>query len=304
MPIYFGFINIIIVESRNGGDTRAGGWSNEEFAVERKTDDQYRTVAKTWQEQRAFIINAVAALPTGSSLRSTILAEWEQLRPVAFNESGWESVSASTNFSCGAVSIGFDALTGGIRLLRGPGGTDWASSTAQLARPWYENEDYNYTLMPDLDNKPGLNLSALNSNARITALSRKVGVAETAFKLTMKMPDNNVHAVRGAPALLEALVQVPHVSQDNATGGSAEVEIGYTLQWFNKTATKAPETIWLRNQPAATRDATAWRIHKLGSMINPLDADLSVGAGDASKHCDPMHADGRSVSAKCCSGSV
>ena len=29
-------------------------------------------------------------------------------------------------------------------------------------------------------------------------------------------------------------------------------------------------------------------------MVNPLDADLSVGAGDASKHCDPMHADGRS----------
>jgi hypothetical protein len=279
----------------NGGDTRAGGWSNAEFAAERKTDAQYSTVVKTWQEQRAFILNAVAALPAGSSLRDAISAEWEQLRPMVFNGTGFERVSASSYFSCGAVLIAFDAATGGIRSLRGPGGTNWASSKAQLAQVWYQNEDVNYTHLPALDSKPGLNLSALNSNARITDLRRKVGVAETTFKLTMTMTDNDVHAVRGAPALLEALVQVPHASQNNVTGGSAAIEISYTLQWFNKTATKAPETIWLRNTPAATQDATAWRIHKLGAMVNPLDADLSVGAG---KHCDPMHADGRSVSAQ------
>jgi len=280
----------------NGGDTRTGGWSNAAFAAEKKTDDQYRTVVKTWQEQRAFILNAVAALPSGSSLQAAIYAEWQQLRPAAFDESGYKIVSASANFSCGAILIGFDATTGGIRTLRGPGGTYWASSMAQLAQPWYQNEDENYTLLPALDNKPGLNLSALNSNARITELRRKVEPAETAFKLTMVMSENDVHAVRGAPALLEALVRVPHGSSEEHTDGdsAAAVEISYTLQWFNKTATKAPETIWLRNQPAATRDASAWRIHKLGAMVNPLDADLSVGAGDASKHCDPMHADGRS----------
>ena len=281
----------------NGGDTRAGGWSNAEFAAERKTDAQYSTVVKTWQEQRAFILNAVAALPGGSSLRAAITAEWEQLRPTAFNESGFERVSASSDFSCGSISIGFDAATGGIRSLRGPGGTEWASSTAQLAQPWYQNEGFNYTRLPVLDTKPGLNLRGLNSNATITALWRKVGAAQTTFKLTMTMTDGDVHLVRGAPALLEALVQVPHAPEGNATGSSsssAAIEISYALQWFNKTATKAPETIWLRNTPAATRDAAAWRIHKLGAMINPLDADLSVGAGDASKHCDPMHADGRS----------
>lgn len=85
-----------------------------------------------------------------------------------------------------------------------------------------------------------------------------------------------------APALLEALVDVPH-SKD-PTGA---LEIAYTLQWFNKTSCHAPETIWLLNKPAVN-DATAWKIDKLGSMINPLEADLSVGAGSASKSCDPV----------------
>ena len=127
-------------------------------------------------------------------------------------------------------------------------------------------------------------------------LQRKVGgggAATTTFKLTMTMTDNDVHVVRGAPALLEALVEVPHAARSGGGGGggdgdgaAAVVEIGYTLQWFNKTATKAPETIWLLNKPAVN-DATGWKIHKVGAMINPLDADMSVGAEGASPHCEP-----------------
>jgi hypothetical protein len=269
----------------NGGDTREGGWSNADFAVERRSDEQYKTAAQTWQEQRAFIPNAVAALGDGT-LKRAILADWDQLRPGGFNESGFEVVSASQKFSCGAVVIGFDAATGGIQVLTGPRGTAWASPTAQLAQPWYQNVNFTQAF----DNKPGLNLSALNSTAKLTKLHRKVGTAGTSFKLTMTMPDHNVHTLRGAPALLEALVEVPHTT--DATGA---VEIGYTLQWFNKTATKAPETIWLLNSPAV-KDPTAWRLGKLGAMINPLDANLTIGADGT--HCAPSP-DGRLVGDTC-----
>ena len=159
-------------------------------------------------------------------------------------------------------------------------------------------------LMTSMAPLPGLNLPSLNSTAKLIKLQRKVGgggaagaANTTTFKLTMTMTDNNVHVVRGAPALLEALVEVPHAAQSGGGGGdgggdggaagaAAVVAIGYTLQWFNKTATKAPETIWLLNTPAV-QDASGWKIHKVGAMINPLDADLSVGAEGASPHCDP-----------------
>lgn len=104
----------------NGGDTREGGWDNADFAAKRKTDPQYRTAAKTWQEQRTFVQNAVAALGADISLRRAILAEWDQLAAVPFDESGFEVVSASQVFACGTVSIGFDANTAGISTLRGP----------------------------------------------------------------------------------------------------------------------------------------------------------------------------------------
>jgi hypothetical protein len=45
--------------------------------------------------------------------------------------------------------------------------------------------------------KPGLNLSALNSTATITQLQRKSSTASTLFKLTMSMPHNDVHTLRG-----------------------------------------------------------------------------------------------------------
>ena len=44
--------------------------------------------------------------------------------------------------------------------------------------------------------KPNLNLTALNSTATLTKLQRKAGANSTTFKLTMTMPENDVHIVR------------------------------------------------------------------------------------------------------------
>lgn len=233
--------------------------------------------------------NAVAALKSGA-LKTAIEAEWAELKPASFVETGFEVVQPSQTFKCGGVTIGFDASTSGISTLKGPSGTSWAGPTQQLAQPWYQNLDVDYfhefdRLYNSRDStnfmKPGLNLTALNSTATLIKLQRKAGAASTQFKLSMTMPHNDVHTLRGAPALLEALVEVPH-----AKDAAGTVEIAYTLQWFNKTSCHAPETIWLLNKPAV-KNKSGWTVDKLGSMINPLDADLSVGAGSASKTCNP-----------------
>ena len=66
----------------NNGDLRTTGWSNADFAQKRKTDKSYQSAAKTWQEQRSFVPNAVDALGSGK-LQSAILAEWQELKPVS-----------------------------------------------------------------------------------------------------------------------------------------------------------------------------------------------------------------------------
>lgn len=246
---------------------RSTAWSNPEFEAAKKLDKQYSTAAKTWQEQRSFVPNAVAALG-GGSLQAAIEAEWAELRPERFDEIGFETVAISQRFVCGTTTIGFSSM-GGVEHLKGPGGTDWATEEHQLVLPWYRNDDVDYYHQFDHDYnghdagnfmKKGLNLTAMNSNATLEKLQRKAGQTNTTFKLTMTM-DPKVHVERGAPATLEALVVVPHSSQN----GTVDVE--YTLQWFDKTPCHAPETIWLRNTPAV-KDATAWRIDKLGCVAH------------------------------------
>ena len=221
-------------------------------------------------------------------MQAAIEADWAELKAVQFDESGFQTVEASQQFVCGKSTIGFDSATGGISMLKGPGGTNWASAERQLAQPWYRNDNVEYYHQFDKDYnghdagnfmKKGLNLTAMNSNATLQKLQRKAGTTNTTFKLLMTM-DPKVHTERGAPATLEALVVVPH-----AASASGAVEIEYTLQWFDKTPCHAPETIWLRNSPNV-KDATAWRIDKLGSMVNPLDADLTKNNGGPRRTCD------------------
>ena len=82
------------------------------------------------------------------------------------------------------------------------------------------------------------------------------------------------HTTRGAPSELQALLECPaQVAAGPPTAG--EDEIRYTLRWYNKTATHAPETIWFSNVPVLT-PATRTTVHlaKLGSAVDAEDADL------------------------------
>ena len=97
--------------------------------------------------------------------------------------------------------------------------------------------------------------------------------------------------MRGAPTTAEVHVVVPHTAQSSgsqipgagAAVGGLGAKIDYTVQWWNKTACHAPETIWWSSNPrteaapAAAAVAAAvgsWTIDKMGSLVDPLSADL------------------------------
>jgi hypothetical protein len=89
----------------------------------------------------------------------------------------------------------------------------------QVLQPWYQNVDLKYIKAFDLAyggprmggnfGKPGLNLTAMNSSARVLTLLQRTGGSNTSFLLRMAM-DEAAQSERGAPAALEALVVVPH----------------------------------------------------------------------------------------------
>ena len=83
------------------------------------------------------------------------------------------------------------------------------------------------------------------------------------------------HAQRGAPSSLQALLEC-------GSGTDAGASINYTLRWFNKTATHAPETLWLSHTPPllAASPPPAVTVDKLGFALAAADADLGCdGAG-------------------------
>ena len=59
--------------------TGVDGWSDADLQRSLATDPVYETNVWTWLEQRAFITNAVAALPPGSPLKAAILDEFAVL---------------------------------------------------------------------------------------------------------------------------------------------------------------------------------------------------------------------------------
>jgi hypothetical protein len=50
-----------------------------------------------------------------------------------------------------------------------------------------------------------------------------------------------------------------------------------SVVWHGKRPTRLPEALWLSFQPApAAIDQTSWRLHKLGSLISPMEVSFCM----------------------------
>ena len=93
------------------------------------------------------------------------------------------------------------------------------------------------------------------------------------FFVDMAMPDNPpllAHTRFGAPATVAMLIDV-------VNAGSDGLSIDLSLRLYNKTATRLPESMWLRFTPQDapyephSTEAYNWTMSKLGSTISPLE---------------------------------
>lgn len=101
-----------------------------------------------------------------------------------------------------------------------------------------------------------MRLPSLSANA---SLLRTRTNQKDQILLDLAFP-NAPHEERGAPSHLQALLTCP---------GAGNIE--YSLRWFNKTSTHAPETIWVSN---LFDGEVSMVLDKIGLPLNPLDADL------------------------------
>lgn len=305
----------------DGEKIKSAAWSNPELeaALARggANSSYFNSAVYTWLEQRAFLTNAVAALPTGSSLRTAVDTELAALepRPLGGVARAWADVQRDAELdqtfgpftvgrrgdSGGSLGLlGFDG-TGAITLLRGPSGVHWASANNTVGRVWYMGMDAGYFTNFTAQylrgyngnfDKPGLNLTAISTNMsvfRFQNASMLHGTDNTAhdagdvaFIITMAPADLAAHTARGAPGIVEVLIE----AGIRDVRDRAVLQLNFTVQWWNKTATHAPETIWLSLLPKAS-DRAGWTIDKLGSAVNPLDANLTSTGSAGEGGCNP-----------------
>jgi len=118
-------------------------------------------------------------------------------------------------------------------------------------------------------------MSANATLLRVLALQDHSGGDNNTVFLEMSMP-GDVHAERGAP--LSLAVQIDCAAAEINDGSTGSWSMNYTLRWTNKTATHAPETLWLSSHSSLLApdalDGASVVLSKLGQSVNALDADL------------------------------
>ena len=257
----------------------------------------FKRIEESWQEKRAYIQEAVRALPGG--LRGPARAALRRLKPFRPDRAGCTRMADP-----GAVlewpqfTVALDPATGALRQLRERrNGRSWASPGHPLALFAYQafsQGDYDRYLKQYLTarpewalhclGRPGLEKLAVASRTwlpRLRSAWHREDAGGDSLLVELEMPGVAGKGVSGAPALVTLEYVVSR----------KEPEVGITLQWFGKRATRLPEAVWLSFMPPVRRGG-AWEMDKMGQTVDPREVVKNGGrklhaVGSGIRYSDP-----------------
>ncbi len=264
----------------------------------------FRAFAASWQEQRDYIegmLKTIANTSLGQSAEEALT----QALPQRLQKHVYRSTEDDTRIRSRYFEGVFDAETGAItKLVDRRSGHDWANQNHPLGRFWFQtfNEtDYNrfyeqynrggsvteVWARPDFT-KPGIDASGAVSQTwlpRLQDIYERTSSDGQHYLLELTFPPE-ANLKYGAPA---------HVSIDVFFPDELD-RIVFTLQWFDKSASRLPQALWFTVAPRLPSDS-AWRLYKLGQWIDPTQV-VSRGArslhpvevASAFKHATPVAA--------------
>ena len=284
---------ILVPEHTWGMDEKVYLADHDNYAASKfaaaRAQPNYQTFEGSWREQRAFIDQAVAALD-GTPLHAEARAALAQLEPRRPDLKGWQKLSTP-----GAIlktehfSLRFDPLSGTINHLRGASGRDWAGPNNKLGLFRYQTfsqADYDRFFEQYIRHEaPEVMLWAVEDYG-------KVGMQAASPEHRWWLPQNIDIYYRAAEDGHQFLVQLSFPARATNTFGcpkrvflewdfpNAAEEARLTLRWFEKSASRLPEALWLSFVPAVS-PSVLWQMDKLGQWIDPLDV---VPAGGNKLH--------------------
>jgi hypothetical protein len=268
---------LMIAEHTWGMDLKTHLRDHEHYATKAlavmRDDPKFRRFEASWDEQRAYLTQALTALD-GTPLRAEADQRLREIAPRRGDRSLYRPLSES-RLETAHWDVGIDSATGAVHQLTArSNGYRWADDTHPIGRVLYEtfsSHDFDRFWQqyirdqehgeirvwahPDY-NKPGLQVKVHGSwypQAR-SILTRESGCG-THILVESEFPPECREI--GAPAVVT-------LEYTFVTDGAVEID----LQWFDKPACRLPEAYWLSMQPIISGKG-AWAIHKLGAAINP-----------------------------------
>lgn len=250
-------------------------YTSEALAEQRQTA-LFKAFEASWQEQRAYLDQAVDAL-AGSPLQQEAQTVRDQLVPRQPDLSQYTLID-KTQFETAHFDLAFDAQTGALtHLIERSSGTVWSDSDHQLAKFTYElfsqsdydrywsqyirnsdSEEIREWAYPD-NMKPGLPITTHQEWLPVVdQIYFKADTDADEFLLALTLPDDSRQY--GAPAKLYLSYRFPQ----------AKPIVEISLSWFDKPVCRLAEALWLSFNPRVTQPEN-WRMDKMGRLISPLD---------------------------------
>lgn len=253
-------------------------WFNSEFETHRN-DNNFLTMVNSWLEQRSFVSNAIA-LVNDTEFGDLVNERLMELTAAEPDLSGYNKVSPHQLFQIGDLSMGFNASNGAINHLRdNKTELEWANASNLLGLFQYQSyssDDYlsflsQYLECPisvcswaamdlgDYNLTTPSNYSSIWSGVLQSLYYKNISESSASFLVLLHLKED-LHVSFGAPASI--WISINLFSQNKT--------LQMELQWFNKTATRLPEALWLSFSPSVGEGAQ-WRVHKISSWIDPCD---------------------------------
>lgn len=253
-------------------------YSAARFAAARDQPN-FRKMEASWDEQRGYVHAAVEAL-AGSPLAAEVHDSLHALQPAWPNLKKYKEVNlARATFETAHFRLGFDAQTGAItRLLERRTGKRWASARHPLGEFRYQSfdqtdydryhrqyvnkqEEIAWWAIPDFT-KPGIADAGATSQEWLPRLERVYHRQDPGGHTIVLFLTGEAEACTayGCPRDLVIEVKLP----------DAQPSVAWTLQWYNKSACRLPEALWVSFVPAVPQPRD-WFLEKLGELVSPLD---------------------------------
>jgi hypothetical protein len=265
-------------------------YDTQALAHMRHSDPQFRRFEASWDEQRAYLDQALTALD-GTPLRAEADQHLRAIAPQRTDRAGYRPLSAA-QFETAHWHVGIDCETGALNLLTTRlGGVRWADESHLIGRVLYEtfsSHDFDRFWQQYIRDQG-------RSDLRLWAHPdyTKPGLEVTVHGAWS--PQVASMAIRESQLGTHVLVEAAFAPECRAIGAPAMLTIAYTftadgaieidLQWFDKPACRLPEAYWLSMQPICSAEQGTWAVHKLGSSIDPMR--VVRGGGRALHGCNP-----------------